>query len=197
MIEDLVIRHCSPTLAGLKTGNMFGFRFFEKRTLIDDLRSLNMKLSVKGVRALPLSVDNDRAIIYVFRPSRLEEDLRDDEARRTLFEMGYDGGNVHEFIAELSRRVRERGDFPHEVGFFLGYPPSDVKCFIEEHCRSGMSECRKCRHCKLVGCWKVYSHENTARLCFERYRKCQEVYWKVWNTSRDIEQLTVREPEAV
>ena len=72
--------------------------------------------------------------------------------------VNHSGVNVHELIAELSRRVRENGDFPHEVGFFLGYPPSDVKCFIEE-----------------------------------RFRKCREVYWKVWNTSRDIEQLTVRE----
>lgn len=136
MIEDFVIKHCSPTLAGLKTGNMFGFRFCEKKVLIDDLRSLNMKLSVKGVRALPLSVNKNRAIIYIFRPSRLAEDLRDSEARNTLHELGYSGVNVHELIAELSRRVRENGDFPHEVGFFLGYPPSDVKCFIEEHCRN-------------------------------------------------------------
>ena len=27
MPEELVIRHCSPTLAGLKTGNMFSYSY--------------------------------------------------------------------------------------------------------------------------------------------------------------------------
>ena len=43
----------------------------------------------------------------------------------------------------------ESGEFPHEVGLFLSYPPEDVKGFID-HRASGF---------KCAGLWKVYGNE--------------------------------------
>ena len=57
MSEELVIRHCSPTLAGLKTANMFACQFESKEELRDELSSLNKILINKGLRALPLKYD--------------------------------------------------------------------------------------------------------------------------------------------
>lgn len=76
MSEDLVIRHCAPTLAGIKTGNLFSCACPCKAVLTKELCRLNRKLVPKGIRALPLRVQKGRALIYVYRPNALECDLQ-------------------------------------------------------------------------------------------------------------------------
>ncbi len=75
MSEEQVVRHCAPTLAGLKTGSMFGAWYPSARALREDLRGWNQRLVGKGVCFLPLRYQNSRALIYVYRPSRLRGDL--------------------------------------------------------------------------------------------------------------------------
>lgn len=62
----------------------------------------------------------------------------------------------------LIGRLRNNADFPHEVGLFLGYPPEDVRGFIENRA-SGF---------KLIGCWKVYGDVDAARKKFESFESC-------------------------
>ena len=54
MSEDLVISQCSPTMAGLKTGNLFTCPMEDKNTLNESIRRMNMKLVPRGVRLLPV-----------------------------------------------------------------------------------------------------------------------------------------------
>ena len=63
MSEDLLIRHCSPTLAGIKTGNLFSCTCPSRKDLTKDLCRLNKKLVPKGIRVLPLRVCKGRALI--------------------------------------------------------------------------------------------------------------------------------------
>ena len=53
MSEEQVVRNCAPTLAGLKTGNLFACPYESREDLLDFLRSLNRRLGKKGVRAVP------------------------------------------------------------------------------------------------------------------------------------------------
>jgi hypothetical protein len=39
--EELLVRHCAPTLAGLKTGNIFSCELQDREALRGDLRELN------------------------------------------------------------------------------------------------------------------------------------------------------------
>ena len=89
MSEDLVIRHCAPTLAGIKTGNLFSCACPCKAALTKELCRLNRKLVPKGIRALPLRVQKGRALIYVYRPNALECDLADHCSRGLLLQYGY------------------------------------------------------------------------------------------------------------
>lgn len=75
MSEDLFIRYCSPTLAGIKTGNLFSCPCPCPRALTQQLCGLNRTLGPKGVRILPLQVCGGRALIYAYRPHALEGDL--------------------------------------------------------------------------------------------------------------------------
>ena len=89
MSEDLLIRHCSPTLAGIKTGNLFSCACPSRKDLTRDLCRLNKKLVPKGIRVLPLRVRKGRALIYAYRPNALESDLTDQRARALLLKYGY------------------------------------------------------------------------------------------------------------
>lgn len=181
MSDELIVRNCSPTLAGMKTGSMFSCSYSSYKELMDDVRQLNRRLVPKGLRILPLRYTGERALIYVFRPNDLKRDLLDRTAISLLKKRGYQDIRAEPCLCQLMNRFREGGEFPHEVGLFLGYPPEDVCGFIEN---------KACGH-KCVGCWKVYGDEDAAKKTFEKYKKCTEVYCSLWAQGKSIERLTV------
>ena len=58
MPERLLIDHCSPTLAGLKTGNMFPVNVKPGQDICGELRQLNRMFREKGVRVVMLRRDD-------------------------------------------------------------------------------------------------------------------------------------------
>ena len=164
MSEDLLIRHCSPTLAGIKTGNLFSCACPSRKDLTRDLCRLNKKLVPKGIRVLPLRVCKGRALIYAYRPHALESDLTDHRARALLLKYGYVPENPNGCVVHLIHRLRSEGEFPHEIGLFLGYPVEDVRGFIEQ----------RGKDCKLSGYWKVYGDEQAARRLFHQFDRCRD-----------------------
>lgn len=181
MTEDFLIRNCAPTLAGIKTANLFACPYENKAEITEALCRFNRILSQKGLRVLPLRYSGKKALIYLYRPKRLSADLRHRQAEEILHPLGYDCTKCEQCLAQLSRKLRSQGDFPHEIGLFLGYPPGDVLGFMEN---------RPCS-CKCVGCWKVYTDEADAKRKFEQYRKCTHIYCQQWAKGIDIERLTV------
>lgn len=181
MSEEAFIRHCAPTLAGIKTGNLFNCPYADRKALLATIRSTNRKLRAKGLCATVLRSSKDHALIYLYRPGRLSADLENAQATALLKARGYDPGNCGQCVAQLTRNLRNNSEFPHEIGLFLGYPAEDVQGFIEN--------CAK--NCKCVGCWKVYGDEEAARKRFTQYQKCTRVYQAQWAKGTDIERLTV------
>ena len=49
MPEELVVRQCAPTLAGLKTGSLFRAACTDKKALLAQIRDLNQRLREKGL----------------------------------------------------------------------------------------------------------------------------------------------------
>lgn len=178
MSDELLIRHCAPTLAGLKTANMFNCEYESKEEMRKDLRDLNKRLSRKGVIAVPLKFSGKSALVYIVRIGDLKEDLLDEQTVEILREQGYSDFRPACLISHLSKRL-SGCDFPHEIGLFLGYPPEDVQGFIEK------------RECKFTGYWKVYSDVNSAKDKFEKYSKCFRIYLKQIEKGRSVESLTV------
>ena len=90
MSEENLVRQCAPTLAGIKTGTIFPVSFETKAELTMDIRDLNRILVPKGLRLLPLCYrENRTALLYLYRPSELRQDLRDRLAEVLLNEAGY------------------------------------------------------------------------------------------------------------
>ena len=179
MSEEIIVKHCSPTILGIKTGNIFTCRFESKKDEHEYLKSMNLRLSSKGLRVLPLRQHNGGTLIYVYRPSRLKKDLRDKTAKRILSERGYCCKSTDRCVAHLVRRIRECSSFPHEIGLFLGYPPEDVCGFIEH----------KDEGCKCVGCWKVYGDAEKAMRLFDKYRRCTDLCCSLLSKGCKLERL--------
>ena len=181
MPDEMIIRHCAPTLAGMKTGNMFTYHFKDASELRETVRRLNTLLKGKGIRVLPLRYQKNCALIYLYRPSKLSKDLENDVARTILTECGYCVNSPKCLIRNLIARLNSCSDFPHEIGLFLGYPPEDVAGFIEN----------RAEHYKCSGLWKVYGDVEAARRRFDLYRECTRVYCRRWETGAGIQGLTV------
>ena len=177
MSEELIVRHCAPTLANLKTGSLFVCPITDRPSFFSSLRSLNELLVPKGLRALPLRIREYSALVYLYRPSRLKKDLENPAAVKILQDHGY--SCYGKCLPKLIERVRASEEFPHEISLFLGYPPEDVQGFLDH------------RPCKCSGCWKVYGDENKAKKTFDLYKKCERVYCQQLARGIDIKRLTV------
>ena len=181
MSEELVIRCCAPTLAAIKTGSLFNCAFENRQAMTESLKAINHCLLPKGVTALPLRYQAGRALIYLCRMDMLAADLRDPLAAAILQENGYPEGSPVRRIAHLICRLRECDTFPHEIGLFLGYPPEDVRGFMEG------------KVCKCTGLWKVFeSDEQEAQRYFARCRRCTSAYLQRSREGWSLSRLTIQ-----
>lgn len=180
-IEQFLISYCAPTLASLKTASLFKYYFSSEYEMEQRLYALNHQLNYKGVFLEALYAQGSRAFIFVYRKSKLKEDLQKSGVREFLSAYGYRSDSVVICIENLKHRFALGKEFPHEIGIFLGYPLEDVVGFIEN---AGQNS-------KYTGCWKVYGNECEAMKLFAKYKKCKSIYQKLFSCGRSVMQLTV------
>lgn len=180
-LEEEFIRHCAPTLASLKPANLFASRYESEAELTEMIAYWNVKLGEKGIWIKALRKTKGRALIYVCRRQALEARIREPETAEFLKDYGYGDGEFSESIAHLEKRLAEEEEFPHEIGVFLGYPLEDVRGFIENVGQNFV----------CLGFWKAYGDRETAEKTFQKYRRCTEIYTRLWENGRSILKLTV------
>lgn len=180
MSEETVIQHCSPTLAGIKTGSLFTCAYDSRQSMEAEVAKWNHRFADKGIQVVVLKYAR-RALVYIYRASSLSKDISAPKARQILLSFDYDPENMHQCILQLKNRFSMDGAFPHEVGLFLGYPPEDVEGFI----RFGG------KHCKYVGTWKVYGNIEAACQCFEQFKRCTACYWKRYAQGCSFDALVI------
>lgn len=181
MSEEFVVSQCSPTMAGLKTGSLFTCAVENEENFNKIIRQYNSRLVPRGLRLLPFKCKGGRALVYMYRPSRLVCDLSDELAIQILSKREYPVNDPHRCLLELKKRINDASEFPHEVGLFLGYPSEDVDGFIEN----------KAQFAKAVGTWKVYGDEEAAQKRFDAYRKCTNIYKETYKTKNCFDKLLV------
>lgn len=181
MFEKHLIVHCAPTLASLKAASLFCLAIESEQELAYQIFLWNRQLREKGLFMTVLQKRTDRALIYVFRKSHLQEVLHRTGVRAFLLQYGYPDIEVESALKQLKIRLGTSESFPHEIGLFLGYPLGDVIGFIQN---AG-------KNCKYAGYWKVYCNENETKKLFCQFRKCQEIYVRLWNQGKTVRQLAV------
>lgn len=181
MLDKYLIEHCSPTLASLKTANLFSLDTGSEENLEANVDRLNSRLEIKGVQLMILKKEGNRALIYVCRKKHLQEDLEKPGVASFMELYGYESTDADKAIETLAERLKNVDDFPHEIGLFLGYPLGDVIGFIANAGRNS----------KCSGCWKVYCNECQAIKKFAQFEKCRRLYKEMWQKGKCISQLAV------
>lgn len=180
--ERNLVAYCAPTLAGIKTGGLFRVQRCACMDVYGQVGFWDRELSSRGVRLMALNRDQNGALIYAYRPAKLEKDLSSPAVRAFLNDCGYTRpDSTAAALMTLSRRIRARNGFPHEIGLFLSYPLEDVVGFIQHNGRNFT----------LCGCWKVYGDACYAARCFARYKKCAQIYLRQFEMGWSIKQLTI------
>lgn len=180
MSESLLVRHCSPTLAGMKTASMFSCTYPTEAEMREQVRKLNRIMREKGLCVIPLRYHNGKGLIYVFRPQQLQDDLQGSDVCTILKARGYPCGDPARCLNCLVRRLQGSTEVPHEIGLFLGYPPEDVAGFMEN---------RKPAPC--AGPWKVYGDAEAAQKRFAAYKACTSTFCEALAQGEPLERLIV------
>ena len=156
-------RQCAPVIFRLKPSNLL---------IIDRKYAKELKALMESTGLCVRCFDNssDRLIWFLYREEDLQACLSDPENLHFMETYGYHADmSMVQMLARLRRRFlcyrRDGGEFPHEMGIFLGYPLGDVKGYIAN----------KGQNCLFSGYWVVYENEQEARETFRLYRKAQKI----------------------
>ncbi|MDR2477269.1 MAG: DUF3793 family protein [Treponema sp.] len=162
-IERAIVNHCSLVLLGCKPATLFMLGSENALVVLSALLRpcLNLKVLRKTGGGL---------LVLAFEKKRLEKTLLKGNALPALAGMGYPVGDSLFAMLDYLRKQFTGNDFPHEIGFFLGYPLEDVLGFV----------LHKGRNYKLCGYWKVYGDVEYARQCFRQYDSCRECFKIIW-----------------
>ena len=118
----------------------------------------------------------------ILNPEALARDLACEDAACLLNGSGYDGTEPSGCLRCLMDRLQcQKDGFPHEIGLFLGYPPEDVRGFIEN----------ETRNYKFTGYWKVYGDEERSRALFDKFERCTRCYLASWARGTGVERLAL------
>ncbi len=174
--EKKLAFHTAPTLLGIKCSNLMSLPLhgFDVDSYSE---TFNRKAASKGLKIKTLCECSERRLVLICNEKLLKKRLSEPETRRMLSEFGYSWDmSCSECLDMLSERIRTSGEFPHEIGIFLGYPLEDVEGFIR----------RKGEKCKLCGYWKVYGSVENAKRIFDNYDKCRKFLCNKLNEGEDI-----------
>lgn len=89
-LEQEIIRHCAPVLAGIKVANLFRYQAENEEHLQKEIETVSQKLNVKGVYLEIVRRFEKGVLIYVFRRDRLEKELKKTENAKLLERYGYE-----------------------------------------------------------------------------------------------------------
>ncbi len=183
-LEQSILNHCAPTLAGVKASSMFSIRHINqsKQTLYNEILLWKIRLLTKGLslRILNYKEQSSVFLILIYRKDALEHSLFMQNKLNCLSNYGYPTySNLDAMLNFLSNRIKFNETFPHEIGFFLDYPFEDVVGFIKH----------QGKNYTCSGLWKSYSNPIDAMKRFNMIRQCTENYWNKFDEGKSVMQL--------
>ena len=174
--------------------------------LLAVIAQCNQELQALGIHMSILVWRPCGALIYVYRPTDLARYLSDPRAAAALAAEGYDTCDLRASLVHLAARITLASsnvaesacgdtlcafaqnklcdrdcacEFPHEIGYFLGYPYEDVHQFIVQHGENY----------KVFGAWKVYANVEQALTTFDSYRACTQYLTYIYQQGCTLGQL--------
>lgn len=157
--ENILAYYCSAVLTGAKVSNLVSISKKELPEYGRLVQYYNRKFGKYDIKINPIRECGQRILVFVYKQAELYKYLRRADVNTILEDYGYSSSwSLNRYIATLKMRM-SKGDFPHEIGAFLGYPVSDILGFIENNGKNY----------KYSGYWKVYGDTEEAKELFELY----------------------------
>lgn len=180
MFEELLIKYASPTLGGIKSGNLLKVNLSYKSYNIHNLiKDYNNCFNIFDIYLEILYETNNYILVYIYRLDFLINDFSDDEVSFFLNSHGYNPYDIEDCIYKLKKKFKKTGKTPHELGVFLGYPIKDVKGFIDN----------QGKNYKLCGCWKVYDDLEECNRIFKEYKDCKDKFTYLFHNGYTLKSL--------
>lgn len=180
MPEKMIAALCSPTLSGIKTANLLNCEYETKEKLQQEITNMNARFASKGIHFMVLSYPSkNRALIYIFRPYLLQQDLNKNDTKQFMEQLGYHDHRIGCCLNQLREKMTSGKQFPHEIGCFLGYPCKDVMGFMNNE------------KCSYYGVWKVYGDIEEAKRLFEQYEICTKQCLEAFESGIPLEEIAV------
>ncbi len=182
--EKDLLTFASPALLGRKQANLFSFSVDCLTDYRKEIDRYKKELAPLGISVEYLYCKQNRVYLLVYRKDMMLQYLRQPAVREFLIKEGYpvnigEEESLYQTLCILRKHIIQGAEFPHEVGFFFGYPPEDVFSFIRE----------KGRNYKLVGDWKVYGDGKAALRTFRSYARCRKRLMEQASAGADIVSL--------
>ncbi len=166
--EKLLITHCSPTFAGIKPSNLLTISKKQCSNINSLITLYNNILNNKNIYISVINEEKDFYLLLVYNKNFLWDLLNIKNYKNLLISYGYCFKDLNYLLNTLKLRFT-KCNFPHEIGAFLGYPYTDIICFINN----------KGKNYKAIGAWKVYSSLSYSLFIFEKYSKCKNLFYNM------------------
>lgn len=183
-VETQLALQCAPLIMNIKISNLLILQQEQKSELLE-------LLSETGITAYELFEYGGKIYYLLYRAEGLEEYLELNGIRKILMWAGYRGCGVEKLLERFRERYMEyilgKGEFPHEMGVFLGYPAEDVWGFIRNAGKNFL----------YSGYWKVYDKLPEKLLLFQQFEIAREAVIEMLSGGYNIRDMVLgkrREP---
>ena len=182
--KDLLYFASPRPFLGRKQANLFSFSINCLTDYRKEIDRYKKELAPLGISVEYLYCKKQRVYLLVYRKDMMLHYFKQPAVKEFLIKQGYpetpdEEASLYETLCILRKRIIQGAEFPHEIGFFFGYPAEDVFAFIRE----------KGHNYKLVGDWKVYGDGKAALHTFRSYARCRKRLMEQASAGADIVSL--------
>lgn len=175
-LETQIIFQCAPLFSGLKASNLL----IVSRENADDVMNIFQHVPLCAVQ---LAATDQKAAFLIFNEYRLQYHLNQPQALLLLKELGYEDLSLSSLIDSVSDLYQQYlaglGEFPHEIGLLLEYPPEDVRAYMVHQGKNAL----------ITGYWKVYHNPEEKKLLFQKFESAKEKLLKKFYEGIGLEEI--------
>ena len=160
-VETQMALQCAPFIMGLRVSNLFVVRN-------EKLDKLHIMLCEAGIHYMKLIEGEFKTTVFLYNKKGMLEYMSDVRVKSAMSQMGYINMKFEHMLKAFKQRyvsyMKDGGDFPHEMGFFLGYPYEDVVGYIRNEGKNSL----------FTGYWKVYDDVSKKVKMFQMFETAKE-----------------------
>lgn len=175
-LKTQIALQCAPLLTKIKISNLLIIRN-------EDIDKAIQIFKETQISSIVICERDKKSTFLLYRKNELISYLESREVKSALEQLGYDSFELNYILKEFSKRyslyMLDKKEFPHEMGFLLGYPVDDVIGFIENEGKNQL----------YTGYWKVYSNLQESINLFEQYNNAKKMVIRMVSQGMSIQNI--------